>query len=88
VFGCYQITANASFVQATPAAQRSQAFGIAQGGITLGQGAAIILAGAITQHTGPDLVIAVAGGVGALCALALALSTARPGRRITAGDGS
>lgn len=77
VFGCYQIAANASFVQATPAAQRSQAFGVAQAGLTLGQGAAIILAGAIAQHTGPDLVIAMAGVVGALCALTLALITAR-----------
>lgn len=77
VFGCYQIAANASFVQATPAAQRSQAFGVAQAGLTLGQGAAIILAGAIAQHAGPDLVIAMAGVVGALCALALALITAR-----------
>ncbi len=42
--GCYQIAANASFVQATPATQRSQAFGIAQGGMSLGQGIAITLA--------------------------------------------
>jgi predicted MFS family arabinose efflux permease len=71
VFGCYQITANASFVQATPAAQRSQAFGIAQGGISLGQGVSIVLAGAVAQFTGPDTVVAAAGGAGALCALAL-----------------
>jgi MFS family permease len=81
LFGCYQLAANASFVQATPPAQRSQAFGIAQGGISLGQGTAIILAGAAAQHAAPASVIAAAGGIGALCALALALTTARTERR-------
>jgi MFS family permease len=82
LFGCYQLAANASFVQATPPAQRSQAFGIAQGGMSLGQGAAIILAGAAAERFAPSSVIAVAGGAGALCALAVALSKpARPGWR-------
>jgi MFS family permease len=80
LFGCYQLAANASFVQATPPAQRSQAFGIAQGGISLGQGTAIILAGAAAQHAAPASVIAAAGGIGALCALALTLTTARTER--------
>src|SRR5579859_7803504 len=35
VFDCFQLAANASFVAATPARQRSQAFGIAQGGMSL-----------------------------------------------------
>ena len=78
---CYQIAANAAFVQATPAEQRSQAFGIAQGGISLGQGIAIIIAGAAAEHASPSLVIAVAGGIGALCAAALALTTARAERQ-------
>jgi predicted MFS family arabinose efflux permease len=77
VCGCYQIAANASFVLATPAAQRSQALGIAQGGISLGQGISILLAGAAAQHAAPALVIAAAGGIGALCALALTLTTVR-----------
>jgi MFS family permease len=77
VFGCYQIAANSAFVQATPADQRSQAFGIAQGGISLGQGIAIVIAGAAAEHTSPSLVVAAAGGVGALCALALTVTTAR-----------
>lgn len=80
LFGCYQIAANASFVQATPAAQRSQAFGIAQGGISLAQGTAIILAGAAAQHTSPASVIAAAGGMGALCALALTFTAGRAER--------
>ncbi len=81
VFGCYQIAANASFVQATPADQRSQAFGIAQGGISLGQGIAFVTAGAAAEHATPSLVIAAAGGAGALCALALTLATARAERQ-------
>jgi MFS family permease len=74
VFGCYQLAANAAFVQAAPAAQRSQAFGIAQGGMSLGQGISFVLAGAAAEHFGPAAVIAVAGGAGGICALALALS--------------
>lgn len=72
VFGCYQVAANASFVQATPPDQRSQAFGIAQGGMSLGQATAMILAGAAAERFGPDTVIAAAGCVGALSALVLA----------------
>ena len=55
-FDCYQLAANAAFVQAAPAAQRSQAFGIAQGGMSLGQGAAMVLAGAVAERVAPSLV--------------------------------
>ncbi len=71
---CYQLAANASFVQATPPEQRSQAFGIAQGGINLGQGLVIVLAGAAAERFTPDTVICAVGAVGALCAVALAVS--------------
>jgi predicted MFS family arabinose efflux permease len=74
-------TANASFAQATPADQRSQAFGIAQGGIGLGQGIAIVIAGAAAEHASPSFVVAAAGGAGVLCALALTLTTARAERQ-------
>jgi MFS family permease len=83
LFGCYQLAANASFVQATPPSRRSQAFGIAQGGISLSQGAAIILAGTAAEYVPPDVVIAVGGGIGALCALAVALT--KPARRYWSG---
>jgi len=76
IFGCYQLSANALFVQAAPPAQRSQAFGIAQGGISLCQGAAILMAGAAAQHVAPATVIAVAGAIGALFALALTRTAA------------
>jgi predicted MFS family arabinose efflux permease len=80
----YQLAANAAFVSAAPPAQRSQAFGLAQGGISLGQGIVIILAGAAADHHSPAEVIAVCGAVGAGVALAIAITWARDhGRRVT-----
>ena len=78
--GSYQIAANAAFVSATPQEQRSQAFGLAQGGISLSQGSVIILAGVAADHYAPALVIAIAGTVGAVVALAIAISWARDRR--------
>jgi predicted MFS family arabinose efflux permease len=77
----YQIAANAAFVSAAPQEQRSQAFGLAQGGIGLGQGVVIILAGAGADHYSPAWVIAVTGTVGAVVALAIAVGWARDRRR-------
>jgi len=77
IFDCYQLAANASFVTAAPARYRSGAFGVAQAGMTLGQGAAIILAGAAAQRHSPSSVIAAGGAIGALCAVALAVSHGR-----------
>ena len=73
----YQLAANAAFVSAAPPAHRSQAFGLAQGGISLGQGIVIILAGAAADHHSPAEVIAVCGAVGAGVALAIAITWAR-----------
>ena len=77
IFDCYQLAANVSFVTATPARQRSQAFGIAQGGMSLGQGAAMVLAGAAAGHFAPSFVIAASGALGAVAAIAIAVSRAR-----------
>ena len=71
LFDCYQLAANAAFVSAVPSGQRSQAFGIAQGGMSLGQGIAMILAGAVAERIAPNVVIAVSGGIGATLAAAL-----------------
>ena len=73
----YQIAANAAFVSAAPQEQRSQAFGLAQGGMSLGQGTVLILAGAAAEHFAPARVIAVCGAVGAVVALGVALAWAR-----------
>jgi hypothetical protein len=87
---CYQLAANASFVRATPPEQRSQAFGIAQGGISLGQGLVIVLAGAAAERFPPDAVICAGGIAGALCALALAsgglMGRARAARPFSPGS--
>ena len=76
----YQIAANAAFVSAAPQEQRSQAFGLAQGGMSLGQGVVMILAGAAADHYSPAWVIAVTGTVGAVVALAIAAGWARDRR--------
>ena len=76
-FASYQLAANAAFVSAAPQEQRSQAFGLAQGGMSLGQGIVMILAGAVADHHSPAGVISVCGAIGAVVALAIAFSWAR-----------
>ena len=83
LFACYQLAANAAFVGAAPPEQRSQAFGLAQGGISLGQGTVLILAGAAAEHHSPARAIAVCGAIGAVAALAVAVSAARDRGRLT-----
>jgi MFS family permease len=71
---CFQLPANASFVSAAPPEQRSQAFGIAQGGMSLGQGLAMVLAGAAAGHFIPSYVIAAFGAAGVVVAIIIAVS--------------
>jgi len=75
LFTCYQLAASSAFVRSTPASQRSQAFGIAQGGLSLGQGAAMIAAGAAAQHYAPAGVIAVCGVLGVIAAILITLTS-------------
>lgn len=77
VTSCYLLAANAAFVAAAPSELRSQAFGIAQGGMSLGQGAAMVVAGAAAQNHSPSAVIAVSGALGAILAAILAASRPR-----------
>jgi MFS family permease len=65
----YQVGANAAFVAAVPDERRGQAFGLAIAGMQLGQGAAMVLAGAVASHAGPWLAVTVAGAVGAAASL-------------------
>lgn len=74
LFSCYQLAANAAFVSATPPELRSQAFGIAQGGMSLGQGAAMVLAGTAALHYSPSMVIAASGALGAIAAIVVAVT--------------
>ena len=73
----YQLAANAAFVRAAPQERRSQAFGMAQGSMSLGQGVVMILVGAAAEHHAPARAIAVCGAVGAAVAVAVAVSAAR-----------
>ena len=71
------ITALLKTLGALPPEQRGQAFGLAQGGINLGQGVVMILAGAAAGRFAPAIVIAVIGALGVLAATAVTFSIPR-----------
>jgi len=71
VFGVYQIAANTAFVARVPDERRSQAFGLANAGVIVGQGLGFVLGGAAAGRFAPQDVIVVAAGAGALIAVAL-----------------
>jgi MFS family permease len=73
VFGVYQLAANTAFVVRVPSERRAQAFGIANMGVIVGQGAAFVAAGAAAEVVSPAAVIAVGGGIGAVVAFVLLL---------------
>jgi len=77
IFDCYQLAANALFVRAAPAQFRSSVFGVAQAGMSLGQGAAMIAAGAAAQVHSPSDVIAASGAIGAVCGVVIVASRRR-----------
>jgi len=85
VFGGYQLAASAEFVEALPQEVRGTAFGLAQGGMSLGQGIVIIVAGAVADTVTPAMVIAVTGTGGAVCAVAVAVGWGRTRRAAEAG---
>jgi hypothetical protein len=72
-FTVYQIAANTAFVERVPNEHRGQAFGLANAGLVVGQGVAFALAGAAAEVVPPSVVIALAGGLGAVIAALLAL---------------
>ena len=72
-FGVYQLAANTEFVVRVPNERRAQAFGIANMGVIVGQGAAFVAAGAAAEVVSPAVVIAVGGGIGAVVGLVLTL---------------
>jgi predicted MFS family arabinose efflux permease len=86
--GVYQLAANTEFVVRVPNERRAQAFGIANMGVIVGQGAAFIAAGAAAEVVAPAVVIAVGGGIGAVFGLVLTLRwrhVSPPGGRHAAG---
>ena len=87
-FGVYQIAANTAFVVRVPNERRAQAFGIASMGVVVGQGAGFVAAGAAAEVMSAAVVIAVAGGIGAVVAFVLTLRwrhVSPPGGRHAAG---
>jgi MFS family permease len=76
-FGGFQLAVSAEFVSALPQRMRGAAFGLAQGGMSLGQGIVMIVAGAAADSFAPARVIAVTGIIGTLCAVAVAVSWTR-----------
>ena len=87
-FGVYQIAANTAFVVRVPSERRAQAFGIANMGVIVGQGAAFVAAGAAAEVVSPAVVIAVGGGIGAIIGFVLTLRwrhVSPPGGRHAAG---
>jgi hypothetical protein len=83
VFAAYQVAASTEFVERLPNEKRAQAFGLANAGLIVGQGAAFAVAGAATVLVPPPVVVAVSGGLGAAAACGLALSWRR--MALTAG---
>jgi MFS family permease len=86
--GVYQLAANTAFVVRVPNERRAQAFGIANMGVIVGQGAAFVAAGAAAEVVSPAVVIAVGGGIGAIAGLVLTLRwrhVSPPGGRHAAG---
>ena len=87
-FGVYQVAANTAFVVSVPNERRAQAFGIANMGVIVGQGAAFVAAGAVAEVVSPAAVIAVGGAIGAVIACVLTLRwrhVSPPGGRHAAG---
>jgi MFS family permease len=87
-FGVYQLAANTAFVVRVPNERRAQAFGIANMGVIVGQGAAFVAAGAAAEVVSPAAVIAVGGGIGAVAGVILTLRwrhVSPPGGRHAAG---
>lgn len=75
----WQVQANAAFVAAVPDSQRGQAYGLALGGMQVGQEAAMLAA---AQSTGPWLAIAAVGTAGALAAALISVQSERGPRAI------
>jgi hypothetical protein len=77
IFSAYQLAANATFVTVVPASWRGQAYGLANGGINVGQSAWFAAAGAACAVVSPAVVVAVSGLIGAGVAAVLAVAWRR-----------
>jgi predicted MFS family arabinose efflux permease len=78
---CYQLSLNVLLVQAVPAEWRGQVNGIANAGLSLGQGGGMILVGAAAQRFPVSSVVAGSGFLGALFAVVITLTAIPAARR-------
>lgn len=76
-FSAYQLAANAAFVRAVPASWRGQAYGLANGGINVGQSLWFAAAGAAASAVSPAVVIGASGLIGTVVAATLAVAWRR-----------
>jgi predicted MFS family arabinose efflux permease len=74
----YVPAASSAFVAAAPASRRAQVFGLAQGGMNLGQGVAMMLAGLAANYFSTPTVIAVSGALGVLAAMVITTASPTP----------
>ncbi|WP_433558874.1 MFS transporter [Pseudonocardia xinjiangensis] len=84
----YLLQTQASFVRATPTVGRGRAIGVAASGIIAAQGAAVLIGGFLADTWDPSTAIAVAGSVGAVLALGVAVAWHRANRPDTETVGS
>ena len=66
----YHMPASAEFVRSVPDRHRGQAFGLAATALRAAQGAGILLAGAAADYVSPAVVVAGAGTIGVVTAIA------------------
>jgi predicted MFS family arabinose efflux permease len=76
----YNIQGTASFVRRLPDAQRAQGSGLLSSGLTTVQGLGALVAGIIADRIGPAHTVALAGLVGALVAVPIAVGWSRASR--------
>ena len=74
VFSAYNLAASAEFALAVPDTSRGQAFGLVLSGMMVGQGIGLLLAGALAEDLSPLAVVAIAGSLTLLAAVAIELS--------------
>jgi hypothetical protein len=77
LFVAYLVLVIADFVAVVPASVRGQAIGLASSSLLAAQGIGLILGGILASAGGSELAIAVAGTIGSLLAVPLAISRHR-----------
>lgn len=85
VFAAYLMDSTTRIVQITPDARRGQLIGIVSAGLLGVQGVGLLIFGFAAGHLGADTAIGLAGAVGTVCAIPLAISL-RVGRKVRGSE--